>query len=95
MGFQDRNIECSDCNQEFVFTAGEQEFYASKEFKHDPKRCPNCRYNRSHKHGTKELFPAICSSCGRETQVPFKPTEGRPVYCTSCFTRTSDFTDKG
>lgn len=30
-------------------------------------------------------FPATCSNCGQETTVPFKPTDGRPVYCRDCF----------
>ncbi len=34
--------------------------------------------------GQREFFPAVCSACGRATQVPFKPAEGRPVYCRDC-----------
>lgn len=33
----------------------------------------------------KEYFKAICSDCGKECEVPFKPTQGRPVYCRDCF----------
>ncbi len=33
----------------------------------------------------KEFFKATCSDCGKECDVPFKPTEGRPVYCRDCF----------
>lgn len=33
----------------------------------------------------KEFFKATCSDCGAECDVPFKPTEGRPVYCRNCF----------
>ncbi len=33
----------------------------------------------------RELFKATCSDCGKECEVPFKPTEGRPVYCRDCF----------
>ena len=33
----------------------------------------------------REMYKAICSDCGAETEVPFKPTEGRPVYCRACF----------
>lgn len=39
----DKNLVCSDCGAEFVFTAGEQEFYAEKGFTNEPKRCPDCR----------------------------------------------------
>lgn len=33
----------------------------------------------------REMFDVKCSDCGAQTQVPFKPTEGRPVYCRDCF----------
>ena len=33
----------------------------------------------------REFFKAVCSDCGKECEVPFKPTEGRPVYCRDCF----------
>ena len=39
--------------------------------------------NRS--SGPREMFAATCSSCGREAKVPFKPTNGKPVYCSDCF----------
>ena len=35
--------------------------------------------------GPREMFAATCSSCGQETEVPFRPTSGKPVYCSSCF----------
>lgn len=35
--------------------------------------------------GPREMHDTTCSDCGKETQVPFKPTEGRPVYCKDCF----------
>jgi len=43
MSFEDKSIQCSDCNTTFTFTAGEQEFFASKGFTNEPKRCPECR----------------------------------------------------
>jgi CxxC-x17-CxxC domain-containing protein len=39
----------------------------------------------SRERGPREMFPATCSACGRETQVPFRPTSGKPVYCNDCF----------
>ena len=33
----------------------------------------------------REMFAATCSSCGREARVPFRPTNGKPVYCSDCF----------
>lgn len=40
--FEDRTLSCGDCQAEFVFTGGEQEFFAEKGFS-EPKRCPECR----------------------------------------------------
>ncbi len=37
--------------------------------------------------GTREMFDAICATCNKETQVPFKPNPDRPVYCRDCFRR--------
>jgi CxxC-x17-CxxC domain-containing protein len=35
--------------------------------------------------GPREMFDAVCARCGKETQVPFRPTGARPVYCSDCF----------
>ncbi len=35
--------------------------------------------------GPREMFEATCSSCGRPASVPFRPTQGKPVYCADCF----------
>ncbi|MGA2910512.1 MAG: CxxC-x17-CxxC domain-containing protein [Candidatus Microgenomates bacterium] len=43
------------------------------------------RGGRSSFGGNREMFSAICSNCGKECQVPFKPTNGKPVYCSDCF----------
>jgi len=96
MQFVDRFLKCSDCNNEFVFTAGEQLFFHDKQFKNDPKRCKLCKAKRA---GTGRAAASggvalpfsrtetrtECSACGIETTVPFKPTQGRPVLCRSCF----------
>jgi len=37
------------------------------------------------RRGPREMFPATCSACGQETEVPFRPTSGKPVYCSTCF----------
>ena len=39
----------------------------------------------SRDRGPREMFSATCSNCGREAQVPFRPTSGKPVYCSDCF----------
>ena len=35
--------------------------------------------------GPRQMFPATCASCGKPTEVPFKPSGSRPVYCRECF----------
>lgn len=88
--FQDRVLRCVDCDTDFVFTAGEQQFYHEKDFRNEPKRCKACKVRRQANpdrggpHGRVETS-AICSQCGRETTVPFRPTQGRPVFCRECF----------
>ena len=41
--YEDKTLVCKDCGAEFVFTAGEQEFYKEKGFDNEPKRCKACR----------------------------------------------------
>ncbi|MFA5106618.1 MAG: CxxC-x17-CxxC domain-containing protein [Candidatus Micrarchaeia archaeon] len=41
--------------------------------------------------GDREMHKAVCSDCGQECEVPFKPTEGRPVYCRNCFPKHKKF----
>jgi len=91
--FEDKVLACRDCGRDFVFTASEQEFFAEKGFTNLPGRCPECRSARrqndrgrgGYGHREREMFPAVCASCGRETQVPFQPRGDRPVYCRDCF----------
>lgn len=124
----DRSLTCRDCGNEFVFTAGEQDFYTSRGFS-DPQRCPGCRQARKEQRNTqgdsfggggygggdsygggggggysrgggggygggggeRTLYPATCSECGKDTEVPFNPSPGKPVYCRECFqSRKSD-----
>jgi len=42
--------------------------------------------SRGYDRGSREMFSATCASCGREAQVPFRPSGARPVYCSDCFT---------
>ena len=84
--YQDKTLVCKDCGAEFVFTAGEQEFYAEKAFQNEPQRCKNCRNAR--KNASKpqsEMHTAICANCGKEAKIPFEPTSDRPVYCSDCY----------
>ncbi|MGI6345237.1 MAG: zinc-ribbon domain containing protein [Bacillota bacterium] len=87
--YEDKTLVCRDCGKEFVFTAGEQEFYASRGFQNEPGRCPECRAARkaqnTGRNGQREMHTVICADCGAETQVPFRPSGDRPVYCQDCF----------
>ena len=97
MSYTDKTLVCSDCSESFVFTAGEQEFHASKGFTREPRRCPNCRRARKGAMGggenggfadrrpPRQMFDATCASCGKEAKVPFEPRGDRPVYCSDCF----------
>jgi len=94
MGFTDKTLQCSDCGAMFTFTAEEQEFYAGRGYTNDPKRCPACReakrarYNNSGGYRTnRQMYPAVCVECGKDCEVPFEPREGRPVYCSECYSK--------
>jgi CxxC-x17-CxxC domain-containing protein len=115
VSFVDKTITCRDCGREFVFSAGEQQFYQTRGLMNEPGRCPECRRARKSGGGggggyggdagggyggggggggygggggqrqRREMFPAVCSSCGKDTQVPFQPRGDKPVYCSDCF----------
>lgn len=110
MSYEDKNIVCSDCGQEFVHSGTDQARYAERGFTNEPKRCRGCREQRKASGGgggggdggggyggggggggyggsrpPRESHEAVCAECGTTTTVPFKPTEGRPVYCRDCF----------
>lgn len=101
MGFTDRTLQCSDCGATFTFTAEEQEFYATKGYTNEPKRCPSCREARRSQRNSsggsggyggygayrpsRQMYSAVCAECGKECEVPFEPREGRPVYCSDCY----------
>ncbi|NPV93499.1 MAG: zinc-binding protein [Firmicutes bacterium] len=93
MVFEDKILTCKDCGAEFVFSPGEQEFFAEKGFTNLPGRCPECRSARKRTGGRnsglgrpeREMHTAVCSACGGEAQVPFKPRGDKPIYCRTCF----------
>ena len=96
MALQDKQLTCADCGSAFTFSAAEQEFFQSKGYTNEPKRCPNCRQARkAERYGSsggsggkaRQMYPAVCAECGKETEVPFEPREGRPVYCSECFSK--------
>ncbi|MGI6650017.1 MAG: zinc-ribbon domain containing protein [Bacillota bacterium] len=91
--FNDKVLSCRDCGNEFVFSASEQEFYAEKGFANEPGRCPECRAarkaqargNNGYGRAPREMFPAVCAACGKDTTVPFQPSGEKPVYCRDCY----------
>jgi CxxC-x17-CxxC domain-containing protein len=101
MSFQNRSLTCADCGASFDFTAEEQEFHAGKGFTNDPKRCMSCRQVRKAERDgggyggsfgsrpPREMHAVVCAECGKDTEVPFKPTGDRPVYCSDCFSKNS------
>jgi CxxC-x17-CxxC domain-containing protein len=92
MEFHDKLLQCVDCGADFLFTAGEQMFFHDKHFQHEPKRCRTCKVKRvaqlgGNGNGNREHVETqtVCAQCGKETTVPFRPTQGRPVLCRECF----------
>jgi len=94
MSFQEKTLQCADCGADFAFTAEDQEFFQSKGYTNEPKRCPSCRQTRKTERNAsrgnsyglpRQMFPATCAECGKDTEVPFEPTTGRPVYCSDCY----------
>ena len=102
MSFENKTLTCTDCGANFTFSVEDQEFFQSKGYTNEPKRCPSCRQARksertgsgsygsggyaSGSYGSpRQMFPATCASCGKQTEVPFEPRSGRPVYCSDCY----------
>ena len=84
--YENKTLVCKDCGEEFIFTAGEQEFYAEKGFQNEPQRCKACRDKRKNAgKPQREYFTTTCANCGKEAKGPFQPTSDRPVYCSDCF----------
>lgn len=84
--YEDKTLVCKECGSEFVFTAGEQEFYAERGFQNEPQRCKACRDARKNAtRPARELFTTTCAKCGKGAKVPFQPSNDRPVYCSECY----------
>jgi CxxC-x17-CxxC domain-containing protein len=94
--YQDRSIKCVDCSEDFIWTAGEQVFFHDKGLKNEPKRCKPCKQAKNERlaaiaaaqsSGVRQRIEVsvLCAQCGQQTTVPFYPSQGRPVYCRSCF----------
>ena len=90
----DLEITCSECSTPFMFTEREQEYYRERNLTH-PKRCKPCRDARRANFGgakgqgggggERQRFEITCDQCGKNDSVPFKPSTGRPVLCSDCF----------
>ncbi len=93
MSYEDKNLTCQDCGSTFVFSADDQSYHAEKGYQNEPKRCPDCRSSRraggggGYGGGAREMHPAVCAQCGKDTEVPFRPSGDRPVYCSDCFSK--------
>ena len=98
MSFQEKLLDCIDCEKNFTFTVEEQDFHASQGFINEPLRCPSCRQARKTEPNVKEsesssysykpqrqMFAVTCAQCGKNTQVPFEPRHDKPVYCSDCY----------
>ena len=92
MSFQDKSLQCSDCGATFTFSVEDQEFFQKKGFTNEPKRCPSCRqakkaerYGNNNCGARRQMFPATCAECGKDTEVPFEPRGDKPVYCSDCY----------
>ena len=96
MSFEDKSLQCSDCGVTFTFSAEEQEFFQTKGYENEPKRCPECRQARkAERYGSRgsrrQMYPAVCAECGKETEVPFEPRGDRPVYCSDCYQKVRTY----
>ena len=74
MEYRDRVLKCVDCGAEFVFTSGEQLFFADRGFRNEPKRCKSCKSKRGQDPGRQAHHPRVetattCTQCGKETTV--------------------------
>ena len=94
---------CRDCGRPFVFTVDEQEAFAQQGYRNEPSRCPECREirrarrtvapggnfggNINHRTEPRVMHPAVCSRCGKSTEVPFVPRGDKPVYCRDCYSQ--------
>ncbi len=80
---------CRSCDQEWTFSVLEQALFHEKGYEHDPSRCKDCRDQRKKRQVRQTAessgYVGTCSDCGCEARVPFRPSPGRPIYCSDCF----------
>ena len=94
--FADADILCIDCGNIFVWSGGEQLFFHDKGLQNPPKRCKSCKQAKNRRleaianaqaAGVKQRIEVAvnCAKCDGYTTVPFYPSQGRPVYCRTCY----------
>ncbi len=80
---------CRDCKNEWTFSVLEQALYHEKGYQNDPSRCKECRDVRKERKAPRashnQGYSGSCDDCGVDTQVPFRPSPGRPIYCFDCY----------
>lgn len=93
---EDKSILCIDCGSMFIWSVGEQVFFRDKGLQNPPKRCKECKQAKNERiaaitaaqaSGVRQRIEVAvkCARCGESTTVPFYPSQGRPVFCRSCF----------
>jgi len=84
MPFEDKKLTCKECENTFVFSVSEQDFFARKGFVHEPARCPECR-KKKREEINKEMVEIKCDQCGKTAKVLLYIKKNIPVYCQECF----------
>jgi len=84
MSYTDKTVTCRDCGTDFVFTSGEQEFYAQKGFTNEPTRCPSCRQARKTSGGGRRDDYSRDSYGGGRGGYGGHQREMHSAICASC-----------
>ena len=80
MSFEDKAVGCRDCGGQFIFTAGEQEFYAQKGFTNEPTRCPLRRQARKQAERFGEQVPPPPTQCQHDVSTGERRPVAPPTY---------------
>ncbi len=83
-------VYCRDCfEKKQREDSGKSNFRSSGKSNFRSGSRSNFRNNNQSNFKERKMYPAICDSCGKKCEVPFRPTSGKPVYCDSCFNKNS------
>jgi CxxC-x17-CxxC domain-containing protein len=83
-GFSSAPKRCSSCRAQRRASGNGGGSYASSRGGYGASSSSG-GYGGGYSRGPREMFDAVCARCGKDTQVPFRPTGARPVYCSDCF----------